>query len=255
MEQAQLVEQLKRLVDEHGRVKAAELLGVNFRTLAASIESGKLSRRMGESVRKYAKAAGSQATPTPHVDDEAQALEKRVADLEEEVGTLQGIVEEQSEEFTRLAARVEQLEQTHDEGRESDQVTEAPKPPVISERAGPKQTHASPDVVTLEPQANEEFGPATALVDEWRLLRTRDCGGKSKVERAKAEERRWDLEVAMIEQFGLTLPPETEPLTASDMETHLEWRRETLRRVRRERTKAERIILLRRIATLGLWWR
>ena len=172
MEDAQLVEQLKRLVDEHGRVKAAEMLGVNFRTLAASIESGKLSRRMRESVRKYAVGADSQATPTPDVADEAEALKKRVADLGEEVGTLRAIVEQQSVEFTGLAARVEQLEQTRDEGRESDQVTEAPKPSMISERARPKQTHASPGVVTLEPQANEDFGPAAALVEGWRMLRT-----------------------------------------------------------------------------------
>ncbi len=55
----------------------------------------------------------------------------------------------------------------------------------------------------------------------------------------------------MIEEFGLTLPPDMEPLNASDKETHLEWRKQTLRRVREERVRAERVRLLRRIVTLG----
>ena len=49
----------------------------------------------------------------------------------------------------------------------------------------------------------------------------------------------------MIEEFGLTLPPDTEPLNASDKETHLEWRKQTLRRVREERVRAEGVRLLR----------
>ncbi len=249
-----MVEQLKRLVDEHGRVKGAELLGVNFRTLAVSIESGKLSRRMREALEQTTETDQGLSGPARDEVDEKEKLAIRLAALEEEVGSLRTLVDEQSEEMQELATRVEQLEQTHDEGGESDQVTESPKPQVISERAGPKQTYASPDVVTLEPQTNEEFGPAAALVDDWRMLRTREYGGKSRVERAKAEERRWELEIAMIEQFGLTLPPETKPLTASDMETHLAWRRETLERVKRERVRTERLRVVRRVVTLGIWW-
>ena len=69
------------------------------------------------------------------------------------------------------------------------------------------------------------------------------------IERARAEERRWELEVAMIRDFGLTLPPETEPLNESRRDDHLGWRRKTLRQARGRRVRAE---WLRRVMTLGL---
>ena len=58
----------------------------------------------------------------------------------------------------------------------------------------------------------------------------------------------------MIEEFGLTLPPETEPLPKSRRDAHLGWRKEALGRARRERIRAKRVRLLRRVVTLGLWW-
>ena len=45
----------------------------------------------------------------------------------------------------------------------------------------------------------------------------------------------------MIEEFGLTLPPETEPLQKSRRDTHLGWRKDVLDRAHRERISAERL--------------
>ena len=114
----------------------------------------------------------------------------------------------------------------------------------------------TPAVVTLEPQPceQESFGIAAPLVAEWRRLRTVDYVGYSRVERARMEERRWGLEIEMIGEFGLTLPPETEPLPTSRRDSHLGWRKAALGRTRRERVKAERTRRLRRVFTLGLWW-
>ena len=122
-----------------------------------------------------------------------------------------------------------------------------------------KRAHGLPDagVVTLELQPDEEhaFGPAARLVAEWRNLRTasierhrrpvRKAGERgwergSRVDGARAEERRWDLEVILIEEYGLTLPPEREPLHGSRRDDHLRWRREALARARRQRVAAER---------------
>ena len=113
-----------------------------------------------------------------------------------------------------------------------------------------------PGVVTLEAQPDEEhaFGQAEELVTEWRQLRTGGAEAGSRIERARAEERRWELEVAMIGEFGLTLPPEKEPLNESRRDDHLGWRRKTLRQARSERVRAERLRLLRRVLTIGLWW-
>ena len=51
-------------------------------------------------------------------------------------------------------------------------------------------------VVTLEEQPDEEFafGPAAALVAEWRHLRTGAGRSVSRVDRAQAAVRRWELE-------------------------------------------------------------
>ena len=59
-----------------------------------------------------------------------------------------------------------------------------------------------------------------------------------------------ELEVAMLERHGLTLPPETMPLTGLWRSSQLNWRRETLREVRRAVAWRR---LARRILTLNLW--
>ena len=43
----------------------------------------------------------------------------------------------------------------------------------------------------------------------------------NRVARTKAVARRWELEIAMLGDYGLMLPPETEPLDASRREDHL----------------------------------
>ena len=123
----------------------------------------------------------------------------------------------------------------------------------------PRRRHGLPDagVVTLEEQSDEEhaFGPAAPLVTEWRKLRTGDEGLGSRVDRARAEERRWELEVAMLRDFQLTLPPEAEPLTQAGRADHLRWRLDALAEARRELARVKRLRLLRRVLTLGLWWK
>ena len=72
------------------------------------------------------------------------------------------------------------------------------------------------------------------------------------MDRAKAEERRWELEVALIEEYCLTLPPETEPLQGSRRDDHLRWRGEALEHARRQRVTAERWQAAGRVVSLGL---
>ena len=119
----------------------------------------------------------------------------------------------------------------------------------------PRRDHGLPDagVVTLEEQPDEKhaFGPAATLVAEWRGLRTGAAASGGRVDRAWAAVRRWELEVAMLGDFGLTLPPQTECLDESRREDHLRWRREALAAAL---AKARRLRWLRRVITLGLRW-
>ena len=103
-----------------------------------------------------------------------------------------------------------------------------------------------------QPDEEHAFGPAAPLVVEWRELRTGGEASGGRVDRAWASVRRWELEVAMLGDYGLTLPPQTEPLDASRKEDHVRWRKEALAVAL---AKAKRLRWLRRVLTLGLRWR
>ena len=110
----------------------------------------------------------------------------------------------------------------------------------------------------MEEQADDEehaFGPAAELVAEWRALRHGDETAGSRVDRARAGTRRWELETELLRDFYLTLPPETEPLDEARRADHLRWRQNALAEARAELARARRVRLLRRILTLGLWWK
>ena len=67
----------------------------------------------------------------------------------------------------------------------------------------PRRGHGLPDagVATLEEQPDEThaFGPAAALVAEWRQLRTGGDATGSRVDRARAGVRRWELETELLQ--------------------------------------------------------
>ena len=54
-------------------------------------------------------------------------------------------------------------------------------------------------------------------MSEWRNIRARmwNVSAVSRVDRAVAAVRRWELEAEMLGEYHLTLPPETDPLDES----------------------------------------
>ena len=65
-----------------------------------------------------------------------------------------------------------------------------------------------------------------------------------------ARERLLTVELALLEEHGLTLPPETYPLRGFARDWQTGWRRPALYDTRRARARWE---LLRRVLTLWLW--
>ena len=59
----------------------------------------------------------------------------------------------------------------------------------------------------------------------------------------------------MLEEYGLTLPPETEPLRGFGRYGQINWRRTALEDTRRARVRRRWLRWLRRCLTLGLWWK
>ena len=114
-----------------------------------------------------------------------------------------------------------------------------------------------PDLVTREPADDDEqvFGAAWELIDEWRTLWVGHSPRGKGLAWASRRERILELEVAMLEEHGLTLPPETAPLRGLDRGDQLNWRVRELTKVRRRRAGLVRLRWVRRVLTLGLWRR
>ena len=253
---------LRDLVNDLGPGKAAEQFGVDRKTLWRWQKSAVLPPRLAETLERMllerAVAAAGQDR------ERVRALEERVADLERQLaaalaagdgsgsngGDVDGaVVEALREEFAqniqRLERRVERLESTRGGGN-------APGG-AKAERARSQRRY--PDVVAWQPADDDEpvYGVAWPLVDEWRGL----WAGHSPMGRGlawvSARERILELEVAMLEEHGLTLPQETAPLRGLDRGEQLNWRVRELAGVRRKRARLELLRWARRALTLGLW--
>ena len=256
---APLLDLLDALVNDRGRVATAEALGVNYRTMMACYDARRVSRRMRKALEEFRDAgteAGGAEVDDDGAADEVETLRQRVAELEEEARGLWGLVETQAGQLEELGRRVAHLVREAQQRGESEPVVGDDQPSVWRP---PRRRHGLLDagVVTLEEQSDEEhaFGPAALLVAEWRALRHGDETAGSRVDRARAGTRRWELETELLWDFYLTLPPETEPLDEARRADHLRWRQNALAEARAELAGARRVRLLRRILTLGLWWR
>ena len=270
-----------------GRVQAARDIGLNYRTLAKALDDRRLSRLAREALLEAHRA---ESVANARAEEKAgKQLGRRLEATESQLADALDTLGQERERADSLERRLELLEEhearepdtegpaSGPKGQASEPSTEMPREPEVEpqdagriggqepdaeESATPRSTDGRRTshrrgVVTLEPLVGEEgaLGEAAALVDEWRRLRGEDAQRGSAVNRASAEERRWEIEVELIGEHGLALPPETEPLHPSRRDDYLRWRRAALRRVRGQRVRAERLRLLRRILTLGLWWR
>ena len=256
-----------------GRVQAAKDVNLNYRTLARALDDQALTRFVRDALLE-AHRAGS-AAPEAEGTGESEELARRVEAAEAQLAEALDALGRERQRADALERRLELVEERRAGERDTGtmpattlavdpQGGEPGAEQVASERgSAPSAAEVvsrgahRPGVVTLEPLAGEAdaLGGAADLVAEWPRLRGEEGRRGSAVERARAEERRWELEVDLIAEHGLALPPETEPLHPSRRDDQLRWRRVTLRRVHGERVQAERLRLLRRVLTLGLWWR
>ena len=265
---AQLLALLDDLVLAEGRLKAAQALGVNYRTLVNVVESGRLSPRMRDALERR-RLADREATATQQWD-ELRALAQRIERAEQRqtalaqarrgddaaAGDLRAAVRrvdaaaQALQGLQALTRRVARLERGH-----------GTAPAASSEAAAHEQRWAADDpshagVVTAEPHPNEEvsYGAGMPAVAEWRRLNQQREEG-TKLDQVKTRERIMALEIAMIGEYELTLPPDTYAIHPSEREGYLRWRRRALADLQTERARRELLRWVRRVLTLGLWWR
>ena len=98
-----------------------------------------------------------------------------------------------------------------------------------------------PDLVTLEPAEDDEevFGDAWALIVEWRELKGAHPNDGRGLAWLAEEERLRVVELALLEDHGMTLPPEKRPLRGFDRDGQINWRRTALFDTRRALRKRE----------------
>jgi len=262
---AQLLALLDDLVLAEGRLKAAQTLGVNYRTLVKVVESGRLSPRMRDALERRRLAEG-EATAAQQWD-EMRALAQRIERAEQKLTAMAHTpdaddgVELDVRAVARRAHVVTQALQTLTRRVARLERGQGPLAAAGAEATAPEQPWAVDDpsragVVTDDPHPGEEasYGPGMPAVVEWRRLNQQREKG-TKLEQVKTRKRIMELEIAMIGEYELTLPPDTYAIHPSEREGYLRWRRRALADLETERARRELLRWVRRVLTLGLWWR
>ena len=238
---------LQELVRREGRMKAASLLGVNYKTVVRAEESGRITGRMGDALERLLGRAD---------DSDQSRLRQRLEALEENLETL---AEEMQRGFADIKTAVEVHTQVKMQSQMQDR-EESSRPKTVtapSVKGLPSSKPVSPrrtalELVTVDPADDDAqvYGEAWLLVEEWRRLRTGHPSQGHTLSWLTMEERLLTLELAMMEQHELTLPPEKEPLRGFGRRDQIAWRREALHDTRKALARKR---MLRRIFTLGLW--
>ena len=262
MHHMRLMTLLQELVRDKGFKGAARVLELDQRTVAECARTGQLSRRVRQALeRALQEGVGSAAARQRERNDR---LEERVEALEKGHAAHEKGHDELGKELRRRMAAVEgRVEALRREDAQGTRAGHAGAGPSQSESGAPdagrkppsrpRERREYPDLVTREPEEDdaEVFGDAWPLIVEWRGLKDAHPNEGRGLAWLAEEERLRVVELALLEDHGMTLPPETYPLRDFARDGQTSWRRTALSACRRARRKRE---LLRRL-TFGLLWR
>ena len=243
---------LDEAVQDKGIMQTAQDLNVDHRTLATSLESGTLSRRMRGALEKaLLEGGGSPAREQRERNDELSGRLERVEDRVEDMGrevsqglaAVRGEVKALRNEHGQALQRVEsRLAKVEAGGGDSSEKEEGESGPVKeSPKRNTRLRREFPELATLEPAEDDEdvFGDAWGVIQEWRQLKdTHPSRGKG-LDWLRGQERLLTVELALLEEHGLTLPPETYPLRGLDRGAQVNWRRKALDNACRRLTRRE----------------
>ena len=249
-----LMSLLQELVRDKGGIKgAARVLGVDHRTVTASLAGGELSRRVREALERLLLATVGSAAARQR--EEMDALKRRIDGVEKETrraieGGIEVLREAHAEDTRGVKRRLARVEAGRDPQSEQETPSPARRPP----RGRPAPRRDYPELATREsaPDDQDVFGPAWPLIVEWRKLRDSHPNQGKGLAWLVTEERLMEVEVALLEEHGLTLPPERQPLRGLDRGAQLNWRRTALYDTQRARAKAELLRWVRKVLTFNL---
>ncbi len=250
---------LQRMVREKRLKGAAETLGLDPRTVQTSMERGDLSELVRMALERHVLAEDDQQTLRQR--ERTDALEQRMDALERELRSGLEDASRAMEEAVR-ALRKERvtgpkpMERGMAQSRTRQGVEAVSETPQEVANPPPKARFPKrlyPELVMKEPTPDDEevYGEAWPLIEEWREIWKAGHTGVGKgLAWLETEQRVRGLEVAMLEEHGLTLPPEKQPLHGLWRSTQLSWRKATVSEVRRAVAWRR---LVRKVLTCGLW--
>ena len=257
LREMRLLALLGDLMGEQGKTRAAETLGVSPRTLTRFEESRRLTPTLAGALEKHLLEGGGSAAATQRhrlgmLEDGQKELEKALSDgLAELRKEGQAAVEEQARALAELERRVAALETA---GVGASPVSGGPAggPATAGTPPAQRPRRVYDDVVTADAEPGEELvygDAATAVIVRWREARDAFSQATDALEILNARQRRVELEIELIQEHELTLPPATRPWDWGDRRQEVRRRNELL-----EQTIVDRKMLkLRRFLTFGLW--
>ena len=244
---------LQEQVRKRGNKGAARVLEIDPKTVAESIRTGRLSRRTRDALERALQEG---------IGSAAERQRERNEKLEARVGALEKGQDEMGKEFRRRFSSIEgdiaALRRDDGQGSGAGHAGAAPFPQDAdaSGRDGeppkkPSMRREYPDLATLEPADDDEeiFGRAWPLIMEWRELLEAHAERGEGVDWLTTQERVLEIELSLLEDHGMTLPPEKQPLRDFDRSGQITWRHAALFDTRRALKKAE---FLNRVS-FGLW--
>ena len=241
-----LSEFLRDLVRQEGKMEAAEMLGVNHKTLTRAEESGEITGRMGDALELLLRRAD---------DAEVARLRETVGALEERVAALEGGMETPPTADVEGGGESTQVEGGDEEGAGRSETRAAPPVAGLRSKKRAALRRLDPEVVTEEPDEDDDevYGDAWPLVEEWRRLRAGHPHQGKSLSWLTTEERLLVLELAMLEEHGLTLPPETQALRGFGRKGQINHRWKALADTRVALRKRKLLRWVRTVLTLWLW--
>ena len=269
---------LCELVAREGRMEASGLLGVNYRTLVNAEESGELTGRMCDALERLlltwdggGGAEDAEPEPGPEPGDLARRVEALEAGLEDLAHELRGGLEAiraavvegaakgkpSTTPGKQAAPKAGEQKQAAPEQPQSASTATPPAPPVQGLNPGrpARRRRVDPEMVPREPAEDdpEVYGDAWPLVQEWRKLKDRHPVRGSSLSWLAEHERLLTVELAMLEEHGLTLPPQKQPVKGLERRDHTRWRWKALYRTQVALHRRKMLRWVRRFLTVGLW--
>ena len=259
---------LRELERQQGRMEAAALLGVNYKTVARALEEDRVTGRVADALELLLGAGGD--SEMARLRREVERLAERVAALEERGGdvlpvapqggdgrdVVRGGADGDGDDGNTGEAQAGAEAKTGKAGASALANPTVPPVPGLNPSRPARRRRVDPEMVTREPADDdaEVYGDAWPLVKEWRRLKDRHPVRGSSLSWLEDQERLLTLELAMFEEHELTVPPATQPVKGLARRDHTRWRWKALYRTQVSIRKRKLLRWLRRFLTLGAWW-